>query len=170
MSAESTTARRSNLARTCVRWSTPFGIAVLLACGGPWGPFPGGRLEGPELPYPTRGFESAAEVETVAVEVGGEAPRSVQTWVLVLDGQLFVPADFFNPGKRWPRLAMEDPRARIRIEDRIYPGRLVRIEDPTTIDALRRATSIKYEVAEDSWAARIEVWWFRFDPPQAPLP
>ena len=170
MSGKSTTAPGRNLASRLLRCVGPLGVALLLACGGPWGPFPGGALSGEEHPYPAHGFEFAADAETVAVEVGGESPRSVQTWVLVLDGQLFVPADFFNPGKRWPHQAIADPRARLRIEDRIHAGRLTRIQDPTTIDALRRATSVKYDVDEDSWAARIEVWWFRFDPPSDAAP
>ncbi len=166
MSGKSTTASGRNLVSRALRGLLPCGLVLLSACGGPWGPFPGGALDGEEHPRPAYGFEAAEEVETVAVEVGGESPRSVQTWVLVLDGELYVPADFFNPGKRWPHQAIAEPRARMRIEDRIYRGRLTRIEDPTTIEALRRATALKYDVAEDSWAARIEVWWFRFDPPE----
>ncbi len=130
------------------------------------GPFPGGRLDGEEHPYPSGGWHFAAAEERVAVEVGGEQPRSVHTWAVVLDGALHVPADFFNPGKRWPHLAMDDPRARIRVAGRVYRCRLARIEEPERVEALRVAIAAKYGVEADSWAARVEVWWFRVDPPQ----
>jgi len=56
----------------------------------------------------------------------------------------------------------------VRIGSDVYEGHLTGIEDATTIETLRLATSLKYEVEPDSWTARIQVWWFRFDPRQAP--
>ena len=140
--------------------------AALFACGGPWGPFPGGRLAGPEAPFPDSGFAFARDVQRLAVEVGGAEPRSVHTWAIVLGAQLFLPADFFNPGKRWPHLAMANPNARLRIDGWVHRGRLTRVQDEATIEALRVETARKYGIGEESWAARIDVWWFRFDPPQ----
>lgn len=142
----------------------PILLAALLACGGPLGPIPGGRLAGEEVPYPAEGFAAFGDLPHVDLELRPESPRSVRTWVLVLDGALFVPADFFNPGKRWPEQALADPRVRVRLGDAIVRGQLVRVEDPALTARLRLATSRKYEVAPDSWAARIEVWWFRLEP------
>ncbi|MBW2241470.1 MAG: hypothetical protein JRH01_05745 [Deltaproteobacteria bacterium] len=145
-------------------------LVLALACGGPVGPFPGGQLSGREHPYPRDGFGFAAAEERVAVEVGGNSPHSVHTWAIVLEDTLFIPADFFNPGKRWPQLAMDDPRARIRVVEEVYPCRLLRIEDGELIDRLRAATAEKYEIEPDSWAARIEVWWFRIERRRTPGP
>ena len=143
-------------------------LALALACGGPVGPLPGGQLSGDEHPYPTAGFGFAAAEERVAVEVGGNSPHSVHTWAVVLEDTLFVPADFFNPGKRWPQLALDDPLARIRVAGEVYVCRLVRIDDVDLTKRLRIATAEKYEIEPDSWAASIEVWWFRVEPRQAP--
>ncbi|MCP5055559.1 MAG: hypothetical protein GY937_02420 [bacterium] len=137
------------------------GLALALACGGPVGPLPGD-----ERAYPIAGFGFAAAEERIAVEVGGNSPHSVHTWAVVLEDTLFVPADFFNPGKRWPQLALADPRARIRITGEIFVCRLVRIDDTDLIDRLRVAAAEKYDIEADSWAASIEVWWFRVEPPR----
>ena len=142
------------------------GASLCLSCGGPCGPFPGSRLSGIGSPYPALGFGGYWEATHIAVEVGGESPHSVQTWVIVLGDELFVPADFFNPGKRWPHLALEDPRARLRIGQEIFEGRLVRVEDEARVQELRLETARKYGIEQGSWAARVEVWWFRFDPAQ----
>lgn len=140
-----------------------FATTLWAGCGGPCGPFPGGRLAGLEFPYPSLGFGAYREVETVAVEVGGDDPYSVQTWAIVLGDEFYVPADFFNPGKRWPYLALENPEARLRIGEEIFEGSLHRVTDEERVQALRVETARKYEIEEDTWAARVEVWWFRFD-------
>lgn len=144
--------------------ATLLACALWAGCGGPCGPFPGGRLAGMEFPFPSQGFAAYREIETVAVEVGGEAPYSVQTWAIVLGDEFYVPADFFNPGKRWPFMALENPAARIRIGEEIFEGSLHRVTDEERIQALRIETARKYEIEEGTWAARVEVWWFRFDP------
>ncbi len=139
-------------------------VGMQLACGGPVGPIPGGRLAGEEVPYPEDGFAGFRDLPHVDLELRPGSPRSVRTWVVVLDDKLFVPADFFNPGKRWPEQALADPRVRVRLGDVVVQGRLVRVEGPDLHARLRLETARKYDVAPDSWAARIEVWWFRLEP------
>ena len=141
-----------------------FVLLLALGCSGPCGPIPGGRLSGIEQPYPTRGFPTLEEVERIAIEIGTEDPYSVHTWVVVHEGELFVPADFFQPVKRWPHLAETTPTARVRIGRKLYPGRLLRVRDPGTIETLRAAAARKYGIEPGSWASRVEVWWFRFAP------
>lgn len=149
-------------------FALPIAIALLVTgCGGPCGPFPGGRLAGLDSPYPSKGFAAYREIETVAVEVRGTNPHSVQTWVIVLGDRLYLPADFINPGKRWPFMALEDPDARLRIGEEIFEGTLRQVTAPERVEALRRETARKYEIEEDSWMAGVEVWWFRFDPRDA---
>lgn len=140
------------------------GIALLLAPrDGPWGPIPGGRLRGDDLPCPedARPFASVREVE---LELAPEAPRSVRIWSVVVDGTLFVPGDFLTPFKRWPAQVVDDPRVRIRIDGQIFRCRARRVDDAPTIEALRRAAARKYRLSPDGWAARSEVWWFALEP------
>ena len=60
---------------------------------------------------------------------------------------------------------LRDPRVVVRVEGTLYRGRVVRVTDPRQIEALRRSVAAKYGVAEDGWAARQEVWFFRVETP-----
>lgn len=131
---------------------------------GPLGMLPGGRLRGPESSAPVAGWAFAAASREIEVEVRPRCPRSVRTWFAVVDGRLYLSADFVTPWKRWPRQALEDPRARVRVAGRIVPVRLARVTDAERIARLRRAFARRYDVGEDSWLARVEVWFFRADP------
>lgn len=138
------------------------GAAVL--SGGPLGAVPGGRLAGPLAASQRPDWSFTDAIDTIAVEVGPDDPLSVTTWVFMLDGELYVAADFFNPLKRWPHRVLADPRVRLRIAGEIYEKRAVRVTDRATIERLRRAIADKYDISPDGLAARIEVWFFRMDP------
>ena len=76
---------------TCIAW---------LATGrmdGPWGMLPGGRLEGPAVGCETARWEEFASAEELELEVRPESPRSMTTWSVESEGELFVPADFLTP-------------------------------------------------------------------------
>jgi len=132
--------------------------------GGPIGFVPGGRLSGPLAADQDPDWSFTDAVETIQVEVDPRDPLSVTTWVFTHRGELYVAADFFNPWKRWPHLALEDPRVRLRIEGEIYERRAVRVTDPALIEELRRAIGEKYDVDPEGLAARVDVWFFRMDP------
>lgn len=156
--------RRWRLASALCALAGGAGLALLLVPrDGPWGPIPGGRLEGEDEPCPgdARPFASVREVE---LELAPEAPRSVRIWSVVVDDRLFVPGDFLTPIKRWPQQVVDDPRVRIRIDGRIYRCRARRVGDPDEIAALRREAARKYRLEAEGWAARSEVWWFELEP------
>jgi hypothetical protein len=137
---------------------------LLLACDGPLGPIPGGALAGPETPCPSDGFGFALAAREIQLEVRPDAPRSLTTWAVVDGDALHIPADFFNPGKRWPQQVDAEPRVRVRIEDRIYACAAHRVRDEPTIARLRAAAAAKYDVDPEGWASRQEVWWYRIGP------
>jgi len=137
---------------------------LLLACDGPVGPIPGGALSGAESPCPSQGFAAARDAREIQLEVRPDDPYSVTTWAVVLDGVLHVPADFFNPGKRWPHMADADPRVRVRIAGRLHGCDAHRVHDEAAIARLRAAAAAKYDVDPEGWAARQEVWWYRIQP------
>ncbi|MEZ4278266.1 MAG: hypothetical protein R3F21_01460 [Myxococcota bacterium] len=137
--------------------------SLLLACDGPVGPLPGGRLAGPDTACPVEWQALAGERE-VELELMPDAPRSVRIWNVVVAGRLFVPGDFLTPIKRWPQQVVADPRVRIRIAGRIHRCLAQRVEDPELIEGLRRAAAEKYELEPDGWAAQSEIWWFELRP------
>jgi hypothetical protein len=132
--------------------------------GGPIGPVPGGRLSGELAADQDPDWSFTEAVRTIAVEVDPDDPLSVTTWVFTYRGALYVAADFFDPFKRWPHLALADPRVRLRIAGKIYERTAVRVTDPALIEQLRHAIAAKYDVAPDGLAAHVDVWFFRMDP------
>jgi len=143
------------------------GFACALGLGacslgdGPWGMIPGGAFLGPSEPCEAAGWGDYAQLEELQIEVRPAAPRSVTTWSVVYAGQLFVPADFLLPGKRWPHQVEVDDRVRLRARGRIFECRAERVRDAALIEALRRAVAAKYALEADGMAAGAEVWWFR---------
>ncbi|MEW6270589.1 MAG: hypothetical protein AB1689_14995 [Thermodesulfobacteriota bacterium] len=133
------------------------------ASGGPLGPIPGGRLAGPLAADQDPDWSFTDAIDTIQVEVAPDDPLSVTTWVIAHQGGLYVTADFLNPWKRWPHLAVADPRVRLRIGGEIYERTAVRVTDPREIEELRRAVADKYDVSPHGLAAKVEVWFFRMD-------
>lgn len=131
---------------------------------GPWGMLPGGRLEGPALPCELAPWEQLGAVREVEVEVRPTRPRSLSTWLVVLEGEPFLPADFLTPWKRWPYQVLEDDRVRLRVDGRIFECRAERVGQPELVARLRLAAGVKYDLPPDGRAARTEVWWFRVGP------
>jgi len=156
---------RWTLALLITLGATVAGLRVVARLsGGPIGVVSGGALTGPLAAEQDPNWSFTDEVQTIAVEVNPDDPLSVTTWVFTHAGALYVAADFFNPFKRWPFLAVADPRVRLRIAGRIYQRRAVRVTDPASIEDLRRAIAAKYHIAPDGLAARVEVWFFRMEP------
>lgn len=143
---------------------------VARVSGGPLGIVPGGPLDGPLAANQRPDWSFTDRVRTIQVEVDPDAPLSVTTWVFTLDGDLYVAADFFNPFKQWPRRALADPRVRLRIDGAIYQRLAARVTDPATIERLRRAIAVKYDIADGGIASKIDVWFFRMDPHPAATP
>ena len=112
---------------------------------GPLGPIPGGALVGGEfVPAPVSDWSFAQDVKEVELQLASEQ-RSRTVWVLVNQGQAYVPCSLgFPPGKRWYKDADGDGRATLRIEGRRYPVTLKRTDDPALGDALRAEVQRKY--------------------------
>ncbi len=138
--------------------------AVLRRADGPIGWLPGGAFRGEGRACPSSGWQAFADVAEVELEVRPASPRSVTTWSVVHDDQMYIPADFLTPFKRWPQQVGGEPRVRLRIEGGIYECALIRERAPEVVARLRRAVAEKYQLSEDGLAARTEVWWFRVDP------
>ncbi|MDJ0869449.1 MAG: hypothetical protein QNK03_25320 [Myxococcota bacterium] len=108
------------------------------------GPFESGDLvEGPE---PDWSFvRDVQEVEFQLLD----PPRSRTTWILDHEGKAYIPSGYMTTWwgklwKQWPHEAAKDPRILLRIGDRIYERRLVRIEDGPAVAPLLAQLGTKY--------------------------
>jgi hypothetical protein len=138
-----------------VRWLLGIVVAVALLVGlvvlgarfhdGPLGPLPGGPLRaGERVVEPVADWSFAADVAEVELQLDSE-DRSRTTWILVRDGKAYVPCSLgYPPGKRWYRDAVEDGRATLRIDGRLYPVTLVKRDDPALAEPLRGEVARKY--------------------------
>ena len=143
-------------------------LAVLIALlarisDGPIGPFPGGPLVAGELVTgPDPDWSLVVKIPTIEMEVNAETPLSRTVWVLVDQGELFVPAGFASR-KTWPSQAMADGRVVVRIAGYRYERQASRVTDPVRIDALRSALGRKYGVTP-SQDGSDDTWFFRLAP------
>lgn len=141
-------------------------LLAQLACG-PLGPIPGGRLRGAEHEGPAPAWDRFAQVEQVQLETNPEDPHSVNTWIGVYEGALYIPTSLIrgadDPRERtWVKNVQADPKVRLRIDDTVYPLRATQVEDPATVEAVRSMLLSKYEVESDPHAQA--AWIFRLDP------
>lgn len=139
---------------------------------GPLAIIAGGPLSSGEL-VSSEGvdFSFAKNLETIELQLL-EPPRSRTTWVILHDGDLYVPAGFMDLPiwKQWPHEAVDDGRAIARIEGIRYPFHLERVEDRKTWQKVRKLSARKYGLSD--WDSDQEpgpeewnlVWIFRLSP------
>lgn len=126
---------------------------------------PGGPFRGVAVDCGAADWSHYATVPEFEIEVQPEAPRSLTTWGLVYQSDLYIPADFLTPWKRWPQQVEKEPRIRVRVDDRVFSCHAARITDEVLVARLREEAAAKYKIEPDGWAARAEVWWFRVGSP-----
>jgi hypothetical protein len=152
-----------------------WGIAAVVALGvgvaiaarfhdGPFGPFPGGPFQSGELmAQPPVDWSFAKDLQELEFESDG---RSRTAWLIVKDGELYVPASIrFPPLKRWHLSALADPRAVVRIAGKRYPRQLERIQDPNLLSSLRELTTAKYGTPPGA-SSPDDVWFFHLVTPR----
>ncbi len=129
---------------------------------GPLGPLPGGPFHAasePGAPDPA----VVGALETVELEVDPAAPRSRHTWIVALDGALYVPAGLAR-FKRWPREAESDGRVRLRAAGHVWALQAVRVRDPALCDRLFHRVAAKYGLPQKPGALAASTWYFRLEP------
>ena len=135
-------------------------VHLLTGCNGPLGPIAGGELSGATSDEAILDWSFAADVEVVQLETQPGDPHSVNTWVGVHNGKLYIPTSLIRgnaePNNRdWVRHVIADPRVRLRINDTIYPATASRVMDQAQVNAVRNQLLLKYaeEPTEHSSAA-----------------
>jgi len=130
---------------------------------GPIGPFPGGPLVAGELvagPEPDWTF--AAELSNIEIEVNTGNPRSRTVWLIVDQGELFVPAGFAS-SKTWPSEAVADGRVVVRAQGKRYERQASRVTDAARLDALRAGLGRKYGMTPKADGSD-DTWFFHMGP------
>jgi hypothetical protein len=142
------------------------GLAVLIMVAlfgarfldGPLGPIPGGALaSGVLVSEPVGDWSFAKDVPEIALQLESQS-QSRTTWILVSDGKAYIPASTeYPPGKTWHRKALEDGRATLRIDGKLYPVTLAKVEDVAVETVVREVVSQKYPTRPggDAWLFQV---------------
>lgn len=115
------------------------GLAIVAA-----GPFESGQLHtGPE---PDWSF--LRDYDTVEFQLL-EPPRSRTTWIMEHDNRIFIVSGYMNTWygkiwKHWPAQAEADGRVILRVDDRLYERRMVRVTGGDAVAPVLAELSRKY--------------------------
>jgi hypothetical protein len=135
-----------------VRWSlgiVGFVVAAVLLLDtfggllfdGPLGPIPGGAFNGAVNPDPHPDWTAVEKV--IELEIRPSKPWSLNIWAVAVDGELYALSKL-GARRRWPVVALEDPRVRVRTHGQIYERRIVRVTDPVVQARVFRAFAERY--------------------------
>jgi hypothetical protein len=129
-------------------------VAVYFYC--PCSRVPGGYLLGDEALAPTTDWSFANGVPLCQVEVDTGLSHSVNLNCMSTEGRLYLSCASCE-GKRWSSAALENPSARLRIGDVVYPVTLARVTDAAELDVAWRARAEKTGAPADM--PRPDHWW-----------
>lgn len=138
-------------ARQAARWGV---IALALIGAGPCAVCPGGRLDGEVAPEPVGDWRFLGDQAACAIEVRPDEPYSVRATCLQHGGELYV-SSMLAPRKRWPAMVVADDRVRVKIGDRVYERRAVRVTDTAQrVEVL--GGSVEDPPSESEWLWRLD--------------
>lgn len=135
-------------------------LILAVACE-PWGPIPGGDLEGSLVTEPVVDWSFTDSRQTVELETRPEKPYSVTVWCVAHGDALYVPSRH-PENKAWVQYVLGEPRVRVRVGERIYAGTMFRVTDPDEIEAVVPALMAKYELDPPGESEDDSVWLFQF--------
>ncbi len=129
---------------------------------------PGGYLLGSEVREPVEDWRFANEVRLCQIQVRTRPlPHSINLNCMATDdGDLYLSCASCD-GKRWSTAALEDPRARLRLDDEVFPVMLTWVTDPVLKDRAWQARIDKIHVLRggdpdeppDTPRPPDEEWW-----------
>ena len=151
-----------------LRWIIRIVLVLALSIGlvflgaryadGPIGPIPGGPLvSGVVVSEPVGDWSFAKDVQEIAMQLTSQS-QSRTTWILVSGGKAYIPASIeYPPGKTWPTKALEDGRATLRIDGKLYAVTLAKIDDPAVATSVTEVASRKYpnRPPGDAWLFQV---------------
>lgn len=140
---------------------------------GPIGPFAGGPFASGDVHVGAEpDWRFVKDRETVEFQLL-EPARSRTSWILEQNGRIFIPCGYMNSTwgrlwKQWPIEAEQNGQALLRIDDALYPRRLVRIHDGPLVAPLVAQISRKYGVPATVDAVTSGALWLFELAPRAP--
>ena len=150
------------------RRSTWIAWIALLALGCPIGPFSGGRLGGVEEEAPAE-WAFVNDVENCQLETNPEQPHSINCWCYGRGSRVYVPSSMIlgptvPTERQWVQNVQANPAVRLRVDDRVFALRAVRVpEGPEYQDALA-ALWRKYDEDPAERDPEREIWLYRLEP------
>jgi hypothetical protein len=117
---------------------------------------PGGILFGRVVREPIRDWSFANRAPLCQLEVDSLLPHSINLNCMSTGGELYISCSNCA-GKHWSAVALTHPNGRVRVDGRVYPVTLTRVEDPATLDAAWQARAQK--TGSSATAPRPEGWW-----------
>lgn len=133
-----------------------------LGCS-PVGPIPGGKLSGEAAPQPDD-WSFSDEFKNIQLETDPDDPYSVTVWCATQQGQLYIAAAR-GTESRWASNLVDDPRARVRIDGRLYDRRAVQVTDAEETDSVLDMFVAKYDFDLPSEEERAGAILFRMESP-----
>ena len=121
--------------------SLALALLLSLACG----PVPGGSLRGTPAPTPTDWAEAlGGEHGLCEIEARPAKPHSIQLDCFLRNGKVHVQSHRWALASWWPvtswaAIWIAEPDVRLRLGDRLYDVRAVRVDDPAEREAILRA-------------------------------
>ena len=120
--------------------------AVLLAAcgaGGPVGWMHGGKLDGQVVAAPVDDWAFTRGVETIQLETRPDEPYSVNVWCVAKGPNLWISAG--SESNTWAKNLVADPRARVRVGDKVYERAAVPVTDPAEVELVLALYAEKYD-------------------------
>ncbi len=144
-----------------------FAVSAVVArvADGPVGVLAGGPFTSGERVDAPRDWGFLTDVGEVELQLLDPA-RSRTTWVVVEEGRAYIPCGFLDVPlwKQWPHEALQDGRALLRVESRLYPVLVERVEDTELHARLGRLAAAKYGFGGDAPPDPDQVWFFALEP------
>ena len=128
---------------------------------GPLGPIPGGAFNGPVNPDRNPDWSNVEKV--IELEIRPSKPWSLSIWAVVVDGELYSPSAY-GAHRRWPSVALADPRVRVRTHGQIYERQLERVTDPDLKTRVGRAVAARYGFDAEQAARDDTTWYVHYAP------
>ncbi len=102
----------------------------------------------------------ATDIQEIEFESAG---RSRTTWIIVREGEAYVPCSLaFPPGKSWHHAILEQPDGVVRVEGKRYRRQFIKVEDAEVQSALVALARDKY--APPPGSSEDNIWFFHIQP------
>ena len=134
-------------------------FSLLLTACEPRDTRPGLWLSGEIEAFPSDwSFADDFKLITVQVATPYGLPHSVTIWCVQVDGSLYIAARA-PESKRWPGWVENDPDIKLKFGERLFEGRLQRLDDADEISPVSDAYTVKYQLTSDLTSAEGSWFW-----------